>query len=280
MTRKDRLMLLGLAFGALLVGFYMFVLSPAKKAAADAQGQVDSARSQLEQAKQQAADGRAAQDAYRRDRATIVKIGRTVPETDDIPTLLTQLQALAKKEGVWFTSYGLGEGATGSSGTGPNGQASSSTTTPNGQSVGSSTSVIAPLYPPGSVQMSGGLGRTPIKLGLKGEYFNLERYLRSVQRFAILSAKNEKASGRLMVVDGFTYEASDRVAWIGGSIEKLKKTDKSIFLKAELAASVYFAPPIDTPAAGGASGGTAAPAASPDAGGSTSTGTAAIGGIK
>lgn len=282
MTRKDRLMLMGLACAALLVGFYMFVLSPQKKAAADAQAQVQSARSALEQAKQRAADGRAAQDAFRRDRATIVKIGRTVPETDDIPTLLTQLQALAKKEKVWFTSYALGDGGGSGSTTGPNGQASSSTTTPNGVSAASSTAAVAPLYPPGSVQMAGGLGRTPIKLKLKGEYFALERYLRAVQRFAVLSAKQEKATGRLMVVDGFTYSAADRVASFTAD-EKLtlKKVDKEFFLEAELAASVYFAPPIDTPPAasgGAAAGGSAAPAAA-DAG-TSSTGAAAIGGLK
>lgn len=277
MTRKDRLMLMGLACVAMLIGFYMFVLSPQKKAASAAEAQVTSARSALDAAKQRANDGRVAQDAYRRDRATIVKIGRVVPETDDIPTLLTQLQALAKKEHVWFTSYGLGDGATGSS-SGPNGQASSSTTTPTGQDAGGSTAAVAPLYPPGSVQMSGGLGRTPIKLGLKGEYFALERYLRAVQQFAVLTAKSEKAGGRLMVVDGFTYEPGDRVASTAAEGMKLKKVDKKFYLKAELAASVYFAPPIDTPPASGtAAGGQAAPAT---AGTSTSTGTAAIGGLK
>ncbi len=43
--------------------------------------------------------------------------------------------------------------------------------------------------------MTGGLGRTPITLGLKGEYFNLEKYLRDVQRFAVLSEKHEQVKG-------------------------------------------------------------------------------------
>jgi type II secretory pathway pseudopilin PulG len=276
MTRRDRFMLMAIAAVALFAGFWLFVLSPQRKAASTAQAQVDTARSELAAAQQRAADGRVAQDAYRRDRATIVKIGRVVPETDDIPTLLTQLHTLAKKEGVWFTTYNV-DAAGSSSSAGSTGQASSSTTTPTGQKASGSTAAVAPLYPPGSVQMAGGLGRTPIKIGLKGEYFALERYLRSVQRFAVLSQKQEKTTGRLLVVDGFTYETSDRVAWISGA---LKKSGKTIFLKAELGASVYFAPPLASP--GSSSGSTAAPAAaaSPSATASSSTGTATVGGLK
>ncbi len=101
------MMLMAIAAVALLAAFWMMVLSPQRKAAADAKAQLSSARSQLTQAQDRANQGRAAQEAYRRDRATVVKIGRVVPETDDIPTLLTQLQALAKKDKVWFTSYAV-----------------------------------------------------------------------------------------------------------------------------------------------------------------------------
>jgi len=263
---------------ALVIGFYMLIVSPQQKSAKDMQSQVATAKSALQAAQQKATDGQKAQEDYRRDRATIVKIGRAVPETDDIPGLLQQLETLAHKDDVWFTSYNVDDAAGGSS----DSSAASSTTTANGSKPGASTSAVAPLYPPGSVSMSGGLGRTPIKIGLKGEYFNLEKYLQDVERFAILSSKKENATGRLMVVDGFTYEASDRVAWIGGRIDKLKKVGKSIYLKAELGASVYFAPPLNTPSASGA--GASAPgatAATPGAATpSSSTGAATVGGVQ
>ena len=152
---------------------------------------------------------------------------------------------------------------------------SSTTAGTSGKTGTGSTDAVAPLYPPGSVQMSGGLGRTPITIGLKGEYFNLERYLRDVQRFAVLSQNQTGAHGRLMVIDGFTYEASDRVAWINS---KIQKVGKSIFLKADLTASVYFAPPISAPTALGSSAG--APAAATPSSSSPATGAATVGGLQ
>lgn len=264
-------MLLAIAAVGLTIAFWMLVLSPQRKAVADAQSQVQTAQTALTAAQQKAQDGRSAASDYRRDRATIVKIGRVVPATDDIPTLLTQLQALAKKEHVWFTTYSVDGGGAGAASS-----ATTSTTTPTTGSSNGSTAAVAPLYPPGSVQMSGGLGRTPIQIGLKGQYFNLERYLRAVQRFAVLSQNGERTNGRLLVIDGFEYTPGDRVAWISDKVEKL---GQSIFLQAKLAASVYFAPPLDTPSTSNTGTAPGAAGATPS-GTSTSTGAAAIGGIQ
>jgi len=276
MTKRDRIMLMVIGAVALVIGFYMMVLAPQQKAAKDMQAQVTSARDALKAAQAKAAEGQKSQDDYRRDRATIVKIGRAVPETDDVPGLITQLEALAKKDNVWFTAYNVAE----DSGSSADSGGATTTTTAAGQDPNSSTAAVAPLYPPGSVQMSGGLGRTPIRIGLKGEYFNLERYLQDVERFAVLSQKKENATGRLMIVDGFTYQSSDRVAWLGGKVENLKKVGKSIFLKAELGASVYFAPPLSTPSNSG-SAGAASGAATPGASAApSSTGAATVGGVQ
>ena len=286
MTKRDRLMILGVIAAVLIVSFYMFAISPAHKAAADAKAEVLTAQSALAQAQQKVTSGKAAQTAFRKDRATIVKIGRVVPETDDIPTLITQLETLAHKYDVYFIKYTIAQttGASASSAASPSAAAgstaasSSSTAQPGAKGVNSSTNAVAPLYPPGSVEIAGGLGRTPIIVGLRGQYFNLERYLRAVERFAVLSAKSEKANGRLIIVDGFSYKAGDLVfREVNG-----KKQNTERWLEAELGASVYFAPPLDTPTASGAPAASAAGAATPASTTtpSTSTGAAAIGGLR
>lgn len=279
MTKRDRLMLLAVLAVVLLGGFWFLVLTPQRKAASEAQAGVASARLALDAAQQKLTAGKAAQQAFRRDRTTIVKLGRVVPESDDIPTLLTQLEALSKKEGVEFVSWAVDSAgqssgpATGTTGT------DATATTPSGTR---STDTVAPLYSPGSVEVAGGLGRTPIALTLKGTYFQLESFLQAVQRFAVLSAKQERTKGRLIIVDGFGYQPEQTIdqAVNDGETAKVKKPARSPKLTATLSASVYFAPPLETPSAGTAdAAATATPAAgtaTPPAP-STSTGAATAG---
>jgi Tfp pilus assembly protein PilO len=268
MTRRDRLMILALLSVVLIGGFWFLLLSPQRKAAADAAAKLETAQGAYTAAQAKVVSGRNAQVAFRRDRTTIVKLGRVVPETDDIPTLLTQLQGIATKYDVEFLKYSLD----GSAASAPTTSSSTVTpTTPTATGTGS-TAAVAPLFPPGSVAVSGGLGRTPIAIELSGTYFNLQKYLRAVQRFAVLSEKNSSTNGRLLIVDGFSYAPGP-----DSGDGKVKNTaEKHPALAATLGASVYFAPPIETPSVSSASDGTAAPAAA----GTTSTGTAAIGGLQ
>ncbi len=284
MTKRDRLMLLAVLSVALLGGFWMLVLSPQRKAAADAAARVTAAQTALDAARQQVSAGRAAQQAFRRDRTTIVKLGRVVPETDDIPTLLTQLQALATKEKVKFKAYAI-DSAGASAATTATGSETDTTAAQNvGTQTGNgSTQAIAPLFPPGSIEIAGGLGRTPISLEFEGTYFQLERYLRAVQRFAVLSQKSSKTNGRLMIVDGFAYKAADEVTEESNDAKAkiMKNYEKQPKLLATLSASVYFAPPLETPSASSAAAGsTATPAGATAAPSGSSTGTAAIGGVQ
>lgn len=273
MTKKDRLMVLGLLAVVLLGGFFMLVLSPQRKAAADAEAAVATAQTELMAAQQKVTAGKAAQEQFQRDRTTIVKLGRVVPETDDIPTLLTQLQAIAERYDVKFTSYSIN--AAGGGGAAPSSGAATATT-PEGAK---STDSVAPLYTPGSVEVAGGLARTPITIELVGKYFNLEQYLRAVQRFAVFSAKREKSDGRLVMVDGFGYAIHT-----GTEDESSKKSkSKSPDLKATLAASVYYAPPLQTPSASAPADPAAsatAPTPASSSTPSTSTGAAAVGGLR
>lgn len=277
MTKRDRMMVLGVIAVILLGGFWFLLFSPQRKATADAQAQVASAQGALQAAQQKLTAGKNAQEKFRRDRTDIVKLGRVVPETDDVPTLLVQLQAIADRHDVVFASYAINTGGGGGSSSSSSSSSTPAATTP-GETGTRSTDVVAPLYAPGSVEIAGGLGRTPITIELRGKYFNLEKYLRAVQRFAVLSAKQTTTKGRLVIVDGFSYQRVAVVAEIG---DKKVKIQKSPILTATLAASVYYAPPLQTPSASSAaspSGSAPTPASSSTP--STSTGAAAVGGLR
>ncbi len=260
MTQRDRTLLAVVMFIALAGGYWFLLLAPKRQAAADAESKVTAAQQSLQAAQQRLSSGQAAQERFRKDRQTVVKLGRVVPTTDDTPTVLTQLSAIARKHDITFLAYTLA--SEGSS-------APSSVTETSGSPVvsedePSSTDAVAPLYPPGSVTMDGGLGRTPLTIQLRGSYFDLERFLRAVQRFAVLSENTErtKANGRLFIVDGINYAPIEGEGGAG-------------MLTAELHASVYFAPKLETPATSATGVDPAAPVVEPAAGGA-----AALGGIR
>ena len=251
-----------------LGGYWMLLLTPKRTAAKDAQAEVATAQTALDTARSQLTSGQKAAENFRRDRATVVKLGRVVPGTDDPSTVLVQLESAAKRENVLFSSFTVES---------PGGDAASATptteTTTSSAGSGadtaadSSTNAVAPLYPPGSVQVDGGLGRTAIKVEVEGLYFSIERYLRTIQRFAVLSEKDRKTDGRLFIIDGINYTVVQS--------EGANKATGN--LKAEVYASVYFAPPITAPAAPGG-GAVATPGTATSS--TTATPPAAIGSLR
>lgn len=276
MTKRDRMMILGVLAVVLLGGFWFFVLSPQRKAATKAQAALSGAQTELAAAQQKLSAGQKAQADFRRDRTTILKLGRVVPETDDIPTLLTQLQAIADKNHVGFQDYSVSPNAGASSTS--TGAVTSTTPTESTSTSASSTNATAPLFPPGSVSIDGGLGRTPIQLTLKGTYANLENYLQAVERFAVLSQEQSSTKGRLMVVDAFGYVVAPNTTSNDSGTGKPTAEPRHPKLLATLNASIYFAPPLSAPSASAAA---ATPGVTTPAGStSTSTGTAAIGSLR
>jgi len=269
MKKNDRIMILVVASAVLLLGFYFLLLSPQHKKAADAVAALDTAKADLTAAQQKLTAGQQAQEDFRRDRTTIVKLGRVVPETDDIPTLLTQLQSLADKYHVTFKNFQV-NAAAGASSTSVGGV---TTTTPSASGGDGSTNATAPLFPPGSVSIAGGLGRTPIEVDLVGTYNDLEDYLRAVERFAVVSGEHSSTTGRLMVVDAFAYQFAPDDA--DAKIKNIWEIHPK--LTATLNASVYFAPPLQAPSAAAAS---SAIATTPTAATSSSTGAATIGDLR
>ena len=265
MTQRDRLMVSTLVLVVLVAGYWFLLLAPKRQAADDAAARVETARQGMTTAQQQLSNGQNAQKLFRQQRSTVVRLGRVVPTTDDTATLLTQLTGIAKKHDIVFTSYALNAGATAAgpaSGTGP------APAQPSGTGTNTLTDAVSPLYPPGTSQTDGGLGRAGMQIKLAGRYFDLERFLREVQRFAVLSAdgKAKRAKGRLFVVDGISYQPM--AAGDGGA--------PADAITAELQASVYFAPPLEIPSAvPGADGGGAPPATAP-----ASSETATIGGLQ
>jgi hypothetical protein len=285
MTVRDRLVILVVLVGAALAGFWFVGLSPKHKEAADLQSQIDSARQQLDDAQQKAAQARTAKAHYDKDYATVAKLGKAVPKSDALPSLLYQLQSAAHGARIDFQSLKVSAG----SGTGPvpsttsaaasaatatNGSSSSSSSSSSSASSSSSsssssstpsTSTAAPAtqaavtaLPPGAIVGSAGFPTMPFSFVFNGSFFDMERFFRDVQGFVKVNGDNVNVSGRLLSVDGFSLGAGP-----GGFPSVTAKISATAYLRS---------PSDDDTSTSTGSGGSSSTGTTPPGGTTASTG--------
>jgi len=112
MTGRDRLGLIGLVLAALLVGVWFLAVAPERERAAALNSQVTSASEQLQTAQTGLASARSAEAEYPAAYASIVSLGKAVPATGEVPSLLYQLAHVADSKDVEFGSITNGTSAT------------------------------------------------------------------------------------------------------------------------------------------------------------------------
>ena len=151
MTTRDRLVIVGVLLAAALAGFWFLGLAPKRKEAGDLQGQIATQTQQLTTAQAQAAAARQAKARYNDDYAAVAKLGKAVPKSDALPSLVYQLQSVAHSARIDFTSLkiagGGGQGptpaATGASASGASATQGSSAT-PAASASGSASTCKKP----------------------------------------------------------------------------------------------------------------------------------------
>ena len=287
MTTRDRLVIVGVLLMAALAGFWFLALAPKRKEASDLQAQIATQTEQLTSAQARASEARQAKARYNDDYAAVAKLGKAVPKSDALPSLVYQLQSVAHSARIDFTSLkissGGGQGPTPAAAAAPAAPAASSGASASGASSGSSSSggssatpaapattqpapatqAAAATLPPGATVGSAGFPTMPFAFVFSGTFFDMERFFGDVQSFVRVNGKEVVANGRLLSVDGFSL-----VAGPGGFPN----------VKANVVATAYLRTPADdststaatgtaagTPAgstgSGSSAGGTAAPAA-------------------
>jgi len=111
MTGRDRLGLIGLVVAAVLVGAWFLVVAPEREKAAGLSTQVGTATEQLQTAETALASARGSEARYPAAYASIVSLGKAVPATGEVPSLLYQLANVADSKHVEFDSITNGTGA-------------------------------------------------------------------------------------------------------------------------------------------------------------------------
>jgi hypothetical protein len=231
-TARDRNVLFVVAALAVLAGFWFAVLGPKRKDASAVADQVATAQQKLDQAQTALNNADGARKRYADDYATVARLGKAVPVQDDVPSLVYQLESTAEHNKIDFRSIKVeasGAAPTAAVANAANAVASANGTTP-----------------------AAGFPTMPFSFNFDGAFFDMQRFLRSIQGFTSTHGKKISVRGRLLTVDGFSLSAGRKgFPWVHASVR----------------ATAYLLP-SDQGLTGGAS-----PAAPAGSGGTASTST-------
>jgi hypothetical protein len=275
LTDRDRKIAVILVPVLVLAAYWFLVLSPKRQETSRLGDQLTQAQSDRDQARGDLQQVQSARSSFASDLASLVKVGKAVPTSVDMPSLIVQLDRAAKGTGIRFQEIKAGErtaaptASSSSSGSSSSGSSGSGTpaAAPGGEPAGtgpgkaaekageakqtadnsaaaaggeSSTSGSSPQAA-SSGSSAPGLDSVPLDFTFKGSFFDLADFLHKLKRFVRVANGRLDVRGRLMTVDGFTLEATDFPA-----------------ITAHVQGTVYLAPKEEGPTAGATPQGPAA----------------------
>jgi Tfp pilus assembly protein PilO len=201
MTGRDRIVLIGVIVVAILGGVWMLLVSPEREQASKLSAQIGEAQTQLSSAEGQLSNARAAQSQYAAAYASIVSLGKAVPPSQEVPSLILQLTQASNQKSVDFSSIVSG------SGSGSGASASASAT---------------------SSAAAAGFTEMPFTFVFNGSFFDLEHLLRQLTSFTTRTASGGlRVSGRLLTIQSvklapiassFTEQSKGAVSELAGTI--------------------------------------------------------------
>lgn len=172
MTGRDRIVLIVVVVLAMLGGSWMLVVAPKREQASKLSAQVSEAKAQLASAEGQLASARTAQSQYAAAYASIVSLGKAVPPSQEVPSLIDQLSRATNQKKVDFSSIVSG----------------------GGSSAGGSSAATPAAATAGFSQM-------PFTFVFNGSFFNLEHLFRELSGFTVRTAAGGlQVSGRLLTI--------------------------------------------------------------------------------
>lgn len=158
-----------------VVALWMLVVAPKREDAQSLGDQVVLAEQRLADANARVATAEQARATYARDYATVARLGKAVPVSTDVPSLVFQLETAARKSKVDFRAV----------------------TAPD----------VAPSAPPapGAVAAAGGgIQSAPFSFKFEGSYFSLQKLLARIDAFSRVKGTQVSVNGRLLTIDGLT----------------------------------------------------------------------------
>jgi hypothetical protein len=106
---RDKKIMLFLVPLVLVAAYWFLLLSPKREEATAASATLTQEQDHLEAARAAASSADNAKDGFEASYATIVRLGKAIPSTVDMPSLLVQLEAAAEGTGIRFDTISAGD---------------------------------------------------------------------------------------------------------------------------------------------------------------------------
>jgi hypothetical protein len=217
-TRRDRTVIAIVCSLVAVVGAWLLVIQPKRDQASKLGNEVTAAQTQLATARAQIVAGEAARSSFSSNYAQLVRLGEAVPQDDNVPSLIYQLQNAASGARVDFRSLQLTPGSGGAApapAPAPAPSSSSTTTsssTPTATSTPASTAASSPAstspstgatgsLPPGAAVGPAGFPSELFTFTFRGNFFHLADFFQRMERFVVATNKHVSVSGRLMTLN-------------------------------------------------------------------------------
>lgn len=198
MTQRDRLMLFGALGIAVLVAGWFLVLTPRRDEAASLAEQVATQRQASETALADVAAGLAARREFGRYYATVARLGTAVPDNDNLPSLLFQVERAAQASQIDFRSLKVGQGS----------GAAAPAPTPPVDPAAPATQATTATLPPGAAVGPAGFPTMPFSFEFDGDFSRLSNFVGRLERFLVVHNRKLAVRGRFMTIDGISLSAA------------------------------------------------------------------------
>lgn len=275
LTDRDRKILIAVVPLVVVLGYWFLLLAPKREEASTAATQLAKQEKRLAVAKSADSGLASAKTDFAADYSELVRLGKAVPSTVDMPSLIVQLETAARGTGIRFSRIATGErapapaapaagdakaadagGTPAQSGPGKGAESANNasqasddknaatdaattntqTSTTSGKGVPvGGGSAGSAPAPVAAGTAPAGLDTVPLELEFQGGFFDLADFFHRLKRFVRAKDGQIDVRGRLVSVDGLKFSSTPE-----------------IFprLKAEITATAYLAPKTQGETAG------------------------------
>jgi hypothetical protein len=182
-TTRDRLVLIGVIALALLGAVWLLVVSPERSKASKLNSEVSAASAQLASAQGDAASAHAAQQRYSAAYSSVVSLGKAVPASEEVPSLMYQIAQATNEKHVQFNAITTGGGA------------------------GSSSSASSAASPVAAAAASAGFTQMPFTFVFGGSFNDLYHLFQQLNTATVrTSSGGLQVSGRLLTLQAVKLE--------------------------------------------------------------------------
>jgi Type II secretion system (T2SS), protein M len=264
LSDRDRKLLMFIVPAVLIAAYWFLFLSPVRNESSRLDGDLAKQERTRDELQGKVAQLGQARNDFATDYAAVVELGKAVPTSVDMPSLIVQLSKASRGTGIAFERIHAGDrlpaasggSSTGGSSTGGGAATSSASSPPvaaggdkaqsgpgtavekandtkaqqdsaaNSQSPGSAPAPAAGAAA-GTSETSGvaGLDAVPLEFTFRGTFFDLADFFHRMKRFVRVANDRINVRGRLMTVDTLDF-----------------KTKGFPRLEAQVSAKVYLAP--------------------------------------